>query len=41
MKSLQAPKLKTIELTKVMYTATRMYVNEEFDDISEGRKKNV
>ena len=44
MKSLQAPNLKTIALTKAVYTAIRRYVYEAFDDTSEesGKKtKNI
>ena len=39
MKSLQAPNLKTIALTKALYTAIRRNVDEAFDDISEESEK--
>ena len=35
MKSLQAPNLKTILLTKAMYTAIRSYDEQAFDNMSE------
>ena len=42
MKLLQAPHLKTIALTKVMYTAICRYVGEAFDNMSEeSGKKNL
>ena len=40
MKSLSAPNLKTITLTKEMYTAICRYVDDAFDDISEEGEKN-
>ena len=39
MKSLQAPNLKTIALTKVMYTVIRSYVEQAFDNMSEESEK--
>ena len=39
MKSLQAPNLKTIALTKVMYTAICSYDEQAFDNMSEESKK--
>ena len=35
MKLLQAPNLKTIALTKVMYTVIRSYDEQAFDNVSE------
>ena len=39
MKSLQAPNLKTIALTKVMYTAIRSFDEQAFDNMSEESEK--
>ena len=41
MKSLQAPNLKTIALTKVMYTVIVSYDEQTFDNMSEesGKKQ--
>ena len=42
MKLLQTPYLKTIVLTKVMYTAIRSYDEQAFDNMSEeSGKKNL
>ena len=41
MKSLQTPNLKTVRLTKAMYTTIRSYDEEAFDNMSEeSEKKN-
>ena len=40
MKSLQAPNLKTTELTKAMYTMIRSYDEQAFDMSEESGKKN-
>ena len=40
MKSLQAPNLKTIGLTKVMDTAICSYDEQAFDNMSEESEKN-
>ena len=39
MKSLQAPNLKTIALTKVMYTVIVSYDEQTFDNMSEESEK--
>ena len=39
MKSLQAPNLKTIGLTKVIYTAIRSYYEQAFNNMSEESEK--
>ena len=41
MKSLQALYLKTIALTKVIYTAIRSYDEQAFDNMSEASEKNL
>ena len=41
MKSLQAPKLKTITLIKVMYTAIHTYDEQAFDNINEESEKKT
>ena len=41
MKSLQAPNLKTIVLTKVMYTAICNYDEQAFDNVSEESEKKL
>ena len=41
MKSLQAPNLKTIAQTKVMYTAIRSYYEQAFDNMSEKSEKKT
>ena len=40
MKSLQAPNLKTIALTKVTYTAIHSYDEQAFDKMSEESENN-
>ena len=40
MKSLQAPNLKTIVLTKAMYTTIRSDDEQAFDNMSEESEKN-
>ena len=41
MKSLQAPNLKTIELTKAMYTTIRSYNEQAFDMSKESGGKKL
>ena len=41
MKSLQAPDLKTIVLTKAMYTAIRSYDEHTFDNMSKESEKKL
>ena len=43
MKSLQATELKTVTPTKVMYTVICRYVDQAFDDMSDGseEKKHI
>ena len=40
MKSLKAPNLKIIELTKAMYTAIHSYDEQAFDNMSDESEKN-
>ena len=41
MKSLQAPNLKTIAPTKVLYTAIHSYEDQAFHDMSEESEKKI
>ena len=41
MKTLKVTNLKTIALTKAMYTAIGRYEDQAFDDMSEENEKNI